>query len=368
MVSPDKIWYHLFEVPFYCLKYVPKGVIMNQLKEQLFPAEFISHYIQKETGKNRFLTYVLFRFFASKGKDGSALPSLLKEHLSCTFRPEDYSVIEDFLTADYYFSPTLALNTYEPFYLYAAIHLVSSASPKERSFLEEQLAACSPVAAGLSYQDPDLDLAALLSTEQDFYAALYLATTRYEASLPGILRKFTEAYEEAYHFTCEDFILFDFMDEYFEQKNCRQYPSFIELVDTLVAATLNYYNTDFGTLLEKEAALSLTGCASRFAGVKRFGSAGLPTITDTDKACHMLAELFRYAAIYELRNNLFDFHLEDDRLITLENWKEHLRWHYVQYANVYEMALDTFHTAVLSRELLKRQFTENISQHNKVRS
>lgn len=335
---------------------------MDQLKEQLFPSGFISDYIQEENGKNRFLTYVVFRFLSSKGKDDGTLPTLLKEHLSCTFRPEDYSVIEEFLAADYYFSPTLTLGTFEPFYLYAAIHLANSAAPEELSFLEEQIAASCPVAAGLSYQDPDLDLAALLSTEQDFYAALYLAMTRYEASLRSILKKFTEAYQESYHFTCEDFILFDFMDEYFEQKNCRQHPSFLELVDTLVAATLNYYNTDFGTLLEKEAAQNLSGCGSRFAGVKRFGSVGLPSISDQDKACHMLAELFRYAAIYELRNNLFDFHLEDDRLITLENWKENLRWHYVQYANVYEMALDTFHTAFLSRELVKRQFTENLAQ------
>lgn len=90
---------------------------MNQLNEQLFPSEFISDYIQEETGKNRFLTYVIFRFLSAKGRDDTHLPALLKEHLSCTFRPEDCSVIEDFLMADYYFSPTLALDSFEPFYL-----------------------------------------------------------------------------------------------------------------------------------------------------------------------------------------------------------------------------------------------------------
>lgn len=334
---------------------------MNQLKEQLFPSEFIWDYIQEETGKNRFLTYVIFRFLSSRGSADTNFPALLKEHLSCTFLPGDFSAIEDFLMADYYFSPTLALDSFEPFYLYAAIHLAASSSPEELSFLDEQIAASCPAAASLSYQNPDLDLTALLQTDMEFYAALYLAATCYEASLGDILKKFTEAYREAYHFTCEDYILFDFMDEYFEQKNCRQHASFTELVDTLVAATLNYYNTDFGTLLEKEIAQNLAGTGSRFSGIKRFCSAGGAAITDTDKACHMLAELFRYAAIYELRNNLFDFHLDDDRLITLDNWKENLRWHYVQYANVYEMALDTFHTAVLSRELLKKQFAENLS-------
>lgn len=38
----------------------------------------------------------------------------------------------------------------------------------------------------------------------------------------------------------------------------------------------------------------------------------------------MLANLFRYAALYELRSHLFDFHLDEDRLITLDNWQTEL--------------------------------------------
>ena len=49
------------------------------------------------------------------------------------------------------------------------------------------------------------------------------------------------------------------MDEYFEQHDCLHHPSFVQLTDTLVAATLNYYNTDFGTLLETEIAQNLSG-------------------------------------------------------------------------------------------------------------
>ena len=68
------------------------------------------------------------------------------------------------------------------------------------------------------------------------------------------------------------------MDEYFEQHDCLHHPSFVQLTDTLVAATLNYYNTDFGTLLETEIAQNLSGTGSRFAGLKRYGSVRLPAI------------------------------------------------------------------------------------------
>ena len=132
------------------------------------------------------------------------------------------------------------------------------------------------------------------------------------------------------------------------------------MTDTLVAATLNYYNTwDFAHTSRPRSPRTFSGTGSRFAGLKRYGSVRLPAIADTDKACHMLANLFRYAALYELRSHLFDFHLDEDRLITLDNWQTELHWHYVQYANVYQLALDSLQSAaVLSRELLKvyRQF------------
>ena len=49
---------------------------------------------------------------------------------------------------------------------------------------------------------------------------------------------------EDLHFTCEDFILYDFMDEYFETKNCSANPAFQEMTDTLVLATLQSFDTD----------------------------------------------------------------------------------------------------------------------------
>lgn len=333
---------------------------MEQFKEQLFPTDFIFDYIKDEPHKKRFLTFVAFRFFSFAGETDPSLPARLKEALSCPFTPQSFCAVEDYLMDDYYFSPTLKQGSFEPLYLYAAIALMHAAHPSELAFFETLLEEYCPAAASLSYQEETLQLSACIQTGADFYAALYLASTRYEVLLPRLLSKFTDAYDEAYHFTSEDFILFDFMDEYFGQKHCICHPAFSALVDSLVAATLNYYATDLEALLNHEVQQLSSGSASRFAGTKCIGSVALSNLPETDTACRMLTELFRYAAIYELRNNLFDFHIEDDTWITLENWKENLRWHYVQYANVYQLALDSFHSALLARELLKAEFTKNL--------
>lgn len=334
---------------------------MEAQNEQLFPSEFILNYRNDDAGKERFLTYCIFQFLSRAGENDSSLPSLLKKKLSCPFTKDSFAVLSDYLTADYYFSPAFTQDTFEPFYLYTAIVLAQDVIAGNTSFFDELLTHYAPVAASLPYTDHTLQLSALLCTGIDFYAALCLCTVHHEATLADLLPRFTEAYQTEFHFTCEDFILFNFMDEYFEQKNCRKHPSFVRLVDTLVAATLNYYDTDFGTLLENEATQSLSGSSSRFAGARRFGSIRISAFGDKDKACHMLAGLFRYAAVYELRNNLFDFHLEDDKLITLDNWQEKLHWHYVQYANVYNLAMDSFHSAILSQTLLKKQFETNLA-------
>lgn len=334
---------------------------MDQFKEQLFPSEFILDYIQEDAGNQRFLTYVLFRFFSFAGEMDVSLASVCKQQLEFTHASDAFSCVEDYLHADYYFSPSLHADSYEPLYLYAAICMINNASSSSQTFIDSKIAELCPVIAGLSYEDTDMDLAALLQTGADFYAALYLSATHSKDTLKAMLPKFTEAYQEEFHFTSEDYILFDFMDEYFEQKHCLKHAGFIELVNTLVAATLNYHNTDFGSLLEQEVAQMQSGISSRFAGGKLFGSVRFSDNLPTEKGYHMLADIFRYAAIYELRSNLFDFHLEDDQLITLDNWKENLRWHYVQYANVYHMALDSFYAVLLSRKLLKRQLEDNLA-------
>lgn len=335
---------------------------MKTYNDQLFPPAFLVNYTKEPAGRQRVLTYSLFRFLSCVSEEHPDLAQFLADQVSCPSAEDSFEILEDYLSADDYFSPSIAADGFEPFYLYAAIVLTAgvpfgTTTPVINSLIEDH----APEAASLPYANGNLPLDALLVDCRNFYAALCLCLMHHTDALAVLLPQFLNAYRPEYHFSCESFVLYDFMDEYFEQHDCLHHPSFVQLTDTLVAATLNYYNTDFGTLLETEIAQNLSGTGSRFAGLKRYGSVRLPAIADADKACHMLANLFRYAALYELRSHLFDFHLDEDRLITLDNWQTELHWHYVQYANVYQLALDSFQSAALSRELLHRQFLLNLS-------
>ena len=59
---------------------------------------------------------------------------------------------------------------------------------------------------------------------------------------------------------------------------------------------------------------------------------------------------------------LFRSHLEEDRLVTADNWKDTIRFHFVQYQHIYEQALDGFYAAVLSRKLLRAEFSEELKK------
>ena len=169
-------------------------------------------------------------------------------------------------------------------------------------------------------------------------------------------------YKEEYHFTCEDFIVYNFMDEYFEIKNCRNNAQFQELIDTLTLATLQSFDTTIEQCAMTDALPQLLHPYSRFEGIIRTGAMDATAVLSKETAETMLTGLFEYAVTYELRNNLFDFHLDDDRIITLENWKDKLRWYNTQYNNVFEQVVATFYTAALSRKLLTAQFMEEIAK------
>lgn len=335
---------------------------MSQLNEQHFPADFIPGYIKNNPGfgKKRILTYTIFRFFSAAGADDKSLPMQLKDKLSCTPEPKDYAAIENFLWEDDYFSPSLNPDSFDPLLLYYAVSIAENFSSSTKNILESLMASICPSLYSVDFAAGNRNLSSMIQTEAEFYTALYLILTRYSDSLKNLLPELTAVYQNAFRFTCEDFILYDFMNEYFETKNCCLHPSFLELTDVLVTAVLNYYQTDFKQLAFGEIPPLLNGTASKFAGIKRFGSAALSGQPDHKKTCIMLEKLFRYAAVYELRSNLFDFHLEDDKLITLDNWKTKLRWHYVQYSNVYELAMSAFYASVLSGKLLQSAFKTNL--------
>lgn len=322
--------------------------------------EFIIRYIKSKQGKSRFLTYNIFRFFSCVQKEHPAFINELEEklNLSCN---RDFSTLQKYFAGDYYFSPSIEEDSFDAILLYDAIYLTTQTTRDDtQALLDEFIALYAPTASSISYLEVDFDLALLLTCSLDYYAALTYVTIHYGDSLNELLAGFAVSYQDAFHFTNDNFVLFDFMDEYFEQPNCIYQPAFLELVDTLVAATLNNQNTDFETILATDLMLCQNASSSRFAGIYPFGTIRLSSSQTSDEECHILAQLFRYAVIYELRSNLYDYHLEDDRLITLENWKENLRWHYVQYSNVYEMAISLFYATTLSVKLLKKQFAENL--------
>lgn len=340
---------------------------MNTLGEQYFPADFIPDYIHRhpDFGVKRILTYTIFRFFSFAGKEDDTLASTLKDTLFPCNDTFDFALIERYLSEDTAFSPSFEAESYDPFFLYTAICVVEdffddTISSDELSVVDNLIFSLYPALGSVILDDDAIRFDAILQSGGEFYAALYLALTRYSASLGKLLPKFSAVYQEDFHFTCEDFILYDFMDEYFEQKHCLANPDFTELIDTLVQATLNYYHTDFEALLAIEIPAMLRGASSRFAPMKHFGCITIPYLPNREASLSMLREIFRYTAAYELRNHLFDYHLDEDKLITLENWKEKLKWHYVQYSHVFEPALDVFYGTVLSQNLLKYSFAQNI--------
>lgn len=342
---------------------------MNNLGEQYFPVAFIPEYIHNHPnfGIKRILTYTVFRFFSFAGKEDSALAQHLKNSLFPCEDTFDFSLIERYLSEDMFFAPALETRSFDPFFLYTAICIVEdffddTVVSDELSVVDNLIFSLYPVLGSASLDDDGLEFETLLQSGAEFYAALYLTLTRYSSSLGKLLPKLGTAYREDFHFTCEDFILYDFMEEYFETEHCLTNPDFLELIDTLVQATLNYYDTDFDRLLTTEIPPMLQGTSSRFAPMKRYGCMTVSYLPDRDASLSMLEEIFRYTAAYELRNHLFDYHLDEDKLITLANWKEKLKWHYVQYSHVLEPALDFFYGTVLSQKLLKYSFEENITE------
>ncbi len=332
---------------------------MNECYDQFFPTEFLIDYTE-HTSEERFLTYVTFRVLSSAAKEDITLPARLQETLKYPTSADDFSEITDFLSEDFYFSPSLEENSFDPYLLLCAIRITRDESGRGAVCFERLLDALCPQVASTDFDEPNLDFSALLQTEADFYAALYLSFTRHRISFDELLPKFAARYQPALRFTCEDFVLYDFMNEYFGVKNCLSDADFTELIDTLVQATLNYNNSSIEMLAASDAPDLLRGNASQFAGIKRFGSIALTASSPREQTEAMLMGLFRYAAAYELRNNLFDFHLDEDKLITLDNWKENLHWHYVQYSNVYQTALSSFYAACLSRKLVHAEFCQNL--------
>lgn len=326
---------------------------MEQFLDQYFPVDFLTDYLENSTDSvYRFRTYTLYRFFvaASKMTDETAYAKKMQDQFQATLNEDILTEVWAYLDKDCFFSPSFRENSFDILYMYYA--LMAQNSDAHTSYIYSMLANLYPALEIMDFSQID--------NEAAFYGCLYMIAQNSPSQLPAFLPIFFDVYKEEYHFTCEDFIVYNFMDEYFEIKNCRNNAQFKELIDTLTLATLQSFDTTIEQCAMTDALPQLLHPYSRFAGIIRTGAMDATTVLSKEATETMLTRLFEYAVTYELRNNLFDFHLDDDRIITLENWKDKLRWYNTQYNNVFEQVVATFYTAALSRKLLTAQFVEAI--------
>lgn len=333
---------------------------MDEFFDQFFPTDFLIEYLENGPRENtdRFETYVVYRFLSFAAKEYPAVVKTLRDSLECPLSTQNFFDITKYLDEDFYFSPSFAENSFDPVLLCYAIAIIDDCSGFGVAVLNRVIKDICPEIASVDFSDTDLALDLLLDTQVQFYAALTVCSIHY-STLTALLPKFAEAYMEDFHFTCEDFVLYDFMDEYFETKNCTVQPVFNEMIDTLVLATLQSFDTDLENFT-LDGLFQLKHPSGRFSSVYRIGAMDMRDLPSPEEAAKLMKHILSYAAAYELRNNLYDYHLDEDKTITLGNWKTNLKWHYVQYTNVYSLALSSFVSACYSRKLLKKQFEENL--------
>lgn len=333
---------------------------MNQYHPD-FPADFLLKYLEddEEEGLQRFQTYVIFRIFTTLEKKECSLASTLKTQMNLSLTEDDFSTISNYLQDDFFFSPSFADNSNDLLFLYYAIHIAADKNGTGSMLLDRLLSKYCPQALKASYDDASFALDFVYEDELAFWAALYICLSSYETELPSLLPEFSRIYWDDLHFTVADFVLYDFFDEYFEVKNCLRREDFKELIDTLVLATLRSFQTDLEQFT-MDALFQIKHPSASLAGIYRFGALDMHALPTLDVASQMMQKILEYAVAYELRTNLYDYHLDEDKTITLTNWKENLKWHYVQYTNVHNLALSSFHSAFLSQKLLKVQWNQNI--------
>ena len=148
---------------------------METYNDQLFPPAFLANYTKEPAGRQRVLTYSLFRFLSCVSEEHPDLAQFLADQVSCPSAEDSFEILEDYLSADDYFSPSIAADGFEPFYLYAAIVLTAgvpfgTTTPVIDSLIEDH----APEAASLPYADGNLPLDTLLVDCRNFYAALCL--------------------------------------------------------------------------------------------------------------------------------------------------------------------------------------------------
>ena len=334
---------------------------MNQFDTPYFSTEFILTYLKGGESRNkRVQTYAAFRFLAALVKEKPELVKEIAAHIGCELSVSCYDEIEEFLMEDLYFSPVFTENSFEPLLFYYAMQVGKEKDGMACVYLDKLMSLYAPEALRASYDDVSFTLDFAYENELLYWAAFFICVTGYEASLEEILPEFARIYWKDLQFTCGDFVLYDFLSEYFEKKDVMHTPEFQELNHTLVLATLQSFRTNFEEFA-MEVLIQLKHPSSQFAGLYQFGAIGCKDLPTLDVAGRRMEKILEYAAAYELRNHLFDYHLDEDKTITFENWKDKLKWHYMQYNNVYNMAFMTYYAANLSMRMVKKLFLENLA-------
>lgn len=122
---------------------------METYNDQLFPPAFLVNYTKEPAGRQRVLTYSLFRFLSCVSEEHPDLAQFLADQVSCPSAEDSFEILEDYLSADDYFSPSIAADGFEPFYLYAAIVLTAgvpfgTTTPVIDSLIEDRARGCQP--------------------------------------------------------------------------------------------------------------------------------------------------------------------------------------------------------------------------------
>lgn len=335
----------------------------NSFLEPYFPTVFLSDYIREESfGLTRLQIYSLFRFFTSVSEDSKSVAVFLRQMSDASLSEDSWDTLAAYLAEDFYFSPAIRFGSFDAVLLYYAIWIAKNSDAERDRILYAcfshycpAILRCDPSSSSVIFPDEDY-------TASYFYGCLVRISCDAPARLSSLFSQFADAYREDLHFTCEDFVVYDFMDTYFEIHNCRNHPKFQELIHTLAIATLKAQDLTLEECVHTECMKKLTRPASQFAGIMRYGALTIPEsdLEPEDVLTKRLEHLLDYAVTTELRQNLFDFHLDDDRLITLDNWKEQLKWYHVQYDRAYADALASFYTATLSRAFVRHQFLDNL--------
>ncbi len=326
-----------------------------------FSPVFLTDYIRENlNGLKRFQIYNLFRFLSAADEKSGTTAHFLCQLTNAPLSEHSWQVITDYLEKDFYFSPAIHSDSYDAFLLYYAIWLIEDRSGKRDRFLYQIFSQYCPIVQHIQPSDASADLPIAKGDALAFFGFLAYISCLAPAQLSKFLPKFADIYWEELHFTCEDFILYNFMDEYFEISNCRSNPKFQKLIAALSDATLKAQNVTLEECTAADGIQQLCHPSSQLAGLYRYGALDFSDFEDSKKACKKMQHLLDYAVTCELRRNLFDFHLDEDRIITLDNWTEKLKWYHVQYDSAYAQAISSFYTAALSQKLLKMQFLDHL--------